>query len=385
MQIESGFFFITDITGYTGFLAQSELDHAKEILDALFDSILDHIEPPLIVSNTQGDAIISYAPQHAFLQPKNLLEAMEKTYFAFRQRLELMDINTVCDCNACVNMSSLDLKIFLHYGQYLLQQIGDKTDLQGSDVILAHLLMKNGVQEKTGLGGYGLVTQAAIEVMGVNPAAEGMIPHVETYEHYGEVDVFIHDLRQAWENERDKRRIMVLPEDAVAGAQVFVPVPPWTAWDYMQDIGIRLRFNDLQSIERTDGGAGRPGIGTSYHCLHKLGTDINYLYVDYDPPNYVTSESRSPGPTVLITNRILPVEGGSIFELNFGKPKEPYTEERAAQLQADAQETAEKFAKIIADEIEAGVITPDQSIEASSRKQDFGRPGVSEGRFGQLG
>jgi hypothetical protein len=384
MQIESGYFFITDITGYTVFLAHSELDHAKEILDALFDSILDNIEPPLIISNTQGDAIICYAPQNAFLQPQYLLTIMEKIYFGFWRRLELMDINTVCDCNACVNMSSLDLKTFLHYGQYLVQQIGDQTDLQGSDVILAHLLMKNAVSEKSGLNGYGLVTRSAIEAMGVDAVAEGMIPHVENYEHYGDVDVFIHDLRQAWDNERDKRRIIVLPEDAVASAQVFIPVPQWTAWDIMQDIGIRLRYNDLQSIERTDSGAGRPGIGTAYHCLHKLGNDINYLYVDYDPPNYVTTESSVPGPTRLITNRILPVEGGSLFELSFGRPKEPHSEEKAAELQDNVEETIARFAKIIAAEIKAGNITAVQSAEISSRKQELARPGVAEGRFGQL-
>jgi hypothetical protein len=309
---------------------------------------------------------------------------MEKIYFGFWRRLELMDINTVCDCNACVNMSSLDLKTFLHYGQYLVQQIGDQTDLQGSDVILAHLLMKNTVSEKSGLNGYGLVTRSAIEAMGVDAVAEGMIPHVENYEHYGDVDVFIHDLRQAWDNERDKRRIIVLPEDAVASAQVFIPVPQWTAWDIMQDIGIRLRYNDLQSIERTDSGAGRPGIGTAYHCLHKLGNDINYLYVDYDPPNYVTTESSVPGPTRLITNRILPVEGGSLFELSFGRPKEPHSEEKAAELQDNVEETIARFAKIIAAEIKAGNITAVQSAEISSRKQELARPGVAEGRFGQL-
>ncbi len=55
---------------------------------------------------------------------------MEKTYFDFRRQLELMKLNTTCDCDACVNMSALDLKIFIHYGQYLEQQIGTKRDLR---------------------------------------------------------------------------------------------------------------------------------------------------------------------------------------------------------------------------------------------------------------
>jgi hypothetical protein len=122
MAIETGYFFITDITGYTGFLTHSELDHAKEILDALFENILGNIEPPLIVSNTQGDAIICYAPADAFYQPQQLLGVMEKTYFDFRHLLDLMKINNTCDCDACLNMSLLDLKLFLHHGQYLVQR-----------------------------------------------------------------------------------------------------------------------------------------------------------------------------------------------------------------------------------------------------------------------
>ena len=116
VDIESGFFFISDITGYTKFLTQSELDHAKEILDAVFDSILEHVEAPLAVSKVEGDAIFCYVSDRRLRQPQSMLDAMEMTYFEFRRQLTLMDINTTCDCNACVNMSALDLKIFIHHG-----------------------------------------------------------------------------------------------------------------------------------------------------------------------------------------------------------------------------------------------------------------------------
>ena len=33
-----GFFVITDISGYTEYLTRSELDHANEILQSLFDA-----------------------------------------------------------------------------------------------------------------------------------------------------------------------------------------------------------------------------------------------------------------------------------------------------------------------------------------------------------
>ena len=383
MAIETGYFFISDISGYTGFLTHSELDHAKEILDALFESILSNIEPPLIVSNTQGDAIICYAPADSFHQPRQLLDVMEKTYFDFRRLLELMKINNSCDCDACLNMSLLDLKIFLHHGEYLVQQIGSKSDLQGSDVILAHLLMKNGVQKQFQMRGYGLVTEVALEAMGLSPAAENLRPHVEEYEHYGAVNVFIHDLRAAWKIERERRRQVVTAEEAVAHASIDLPIPAWVAWDYLSNSDFKLQYFDLLSIERTDGGDGREGIGTSFHCRHRLG-DINYLYVDYDPPNYITFQSAAFGFTAISTQRIVATENGSRFEIYNGRPNELHNDDDLAFQQEIAERSVATFAKVIGQEIEAGRIDPNQSQAAAASREEFGRPEVAEGKYGNL-
>jgi hypothetical protein len=52
-----GYVIITDISGYTEYLTESELDHAHEILQSLFDVQLQHIEFPLKISGFRGDAI----------------------------------------------------------------------------------------------------------------------------------------------------------------------------------------------------------------------------------------------------------------------------------------------------------------------------------------
>jgi hypothetical protein len=389
MAIESGYFFITDITGYTQFLTHSELEHAKEILDALFESILDNLEPPLIISNTQGDAIITYAPEKAFLQPRHLLDTMEKTYFDFRRRLNLMKLNTTCTCDACINMAVLDLKVFIHKGDYLVQEIGRQRDLQGGDVILAHLLMKNSVLEKTGLPGYGLVSEVALSSMAVDGDADGLISHIENYEHYGDIKLFVYDLRQAWKAEKERNRLVVTVEEAIAQAKTFVPVPPWIAWDYAANVEHKTRFFDMVRITRTDKEGGREGVGTAYHCHHRNG-DIYYLYVDFDPPNYLSIHSKAFGRSSLVTMRISAVEGGSTFEILYGlpTPDDPAAEmdfaEVAAFSQKGGEEAVARFAQIIAEEIESGLITPDQFELTQFRKEELRRPGVSKGRYGQL-
>jgi hypothetical protein len=49
-----GFFIITDISGYTEYLTESELDHAHEILQSLFEAQLKHIKFPLKISGFRG-------------------------------------------------------------------------------------------------------------------------------------------------------------------------------------------------------------------------------------------------------------------------------------------------------------------------------------------
>lgn len=57
MEIKNGYLLITDITGYTEFLVDSELLHPKEILDTLLATGINANRAPIRALNTQGDAI----------------------------------------------------------------------------------------------------------------------------------------------------------------------------------------------------------------------------------------------------------------------------------------------------------------------------------------
>ena len=107
---QQGFLLIADITGYTMFLTRSELEHAQGILDALFKSIFAEIKPPIILSNLQGDAALTYLPDANLPQRQFPLDAIERIYCSFANTLGAMRLNTTCTCNACRNMNQLDLK-----------------------------------------------------------------------------------------------------------------------------------------------------------------------------------------------------------------------------------------------------------------------------------
>ncbi|MBT8212968.1 MAG: DUF2652 domain-containing protein [Acidimicrobiia bacterium] len=384
MNIETGFFFISDITGYTRFLTQSELGHAKEILDAVFDSIVEHIEAPLSVSKVEGDAVFCYVPADLLKQPGSMINAMQATYFEFQRQLRLMDINTTCDCNACVNMTELDLKVFIHHGEYIVHDVAGSSELAGSDVILVHRLMKNSVNDATGLTGYGLITEAALEAIGTTGEAEGMTRHVENYEDFGDVTVYLADLAAAWRAQVERQRAVVKREDAIAYADAFLPVTPWIAWNYANDSEVKKQMFGVESHERTDGAAGL-GIGSSFHCKHELGT-IDYLVIDMDAPNYFTNSNRTGPVATLTTTRFVPVEGGVQAQFLAALVDDGGDQDAvAARMQAAADRSARVLTEVIAADLEAGMISREAMASASSGKQEARRPEVALGRFGVLG
>src|SRR6266536_4184407 len=112
-----GYFVITDISGYTEYLTGSELDHANEILQSLFDAQLKAVKHPFLISGFRGDAIFMYVPETNFVQSQSFLEALENFYIVFADTLQQMQYNTTCTCRACKNMSMLDLKMCIHYGE----------------------------------------------------------------------------------------------------------------------------------------------------------------------------------------------------------------------------------------------------------------------------
>ena len=164
---QQGFLLIADITGYTMFLTRSELEHAQGILDALFKSIFAEIKPPIMLSNLQGDAALTYLPDAKLPQRQFPLDAIERIYCSFANTLGAMRLNTTCTCNACRNMNLLDLKFFLHHGTYATQEMAGRTELQGAEVIRLHRLMKNSVTATTGIKAYALVTEQAADAIGL--------------------------------------------------------------------------------------------------------------------------------------------------------------------------------------------------------------------------
>ena len=120
---ETGYLLIADITGYTRFLKDSELEHARGILEQLFSALLAKLRSPFVLSNIQGDAILAHARAGHVSDGRHVRDTVESLYCGFADALESMLHNTTCTCAACSNIAKLDLKLLVHHGTYVEQSI----------------------------------------------------------------------------------------------------------------------------------------------------------------------------------------------------------------------------------------------------------------------
>ena len=149
MATESACLVIADISGYTGYLAGVELDHAQDILADLMGTIVSALRPGFRLAKLEGDAAFTFAITER-VDGSLLLDTIERCYFGFRRRRRDVRQATSCECNACVRIPDLNLKFVIHHGTILRQRVAGREELLGSDVILVHRLLKNAVVELDG-------------------------------------------------------------------------------------------------------------------------------------------------------------------------------------------------------------------------------------------
>lgn len=175
---------IADIGGYTRFMVenQTELTHSHEIIGALLEAIIAEVEIPLTVAKLEGDAVFCWAIRSPGVGAV-VRERLIWFFQAFSSKLNELAAMRSCSCGACRNVRALRLKMVIHSGRALVYSIGERTELAGVNVIIAHRLLKNSIGEEE----YILVTQAAAMELGIDlPLLRSF---TEQYEAIGAVEL----------------------------------------------------------------------------------------------------------------------------------------------------------------------------------------------------
>ncbi len=150
--------FLPDISGFTKFVTQTEIQHSHHIVAELLETVMRANSLGFKISEVEGDAVLFYRVG----EPPSLEELVHQArrmFLDFHAYLRVIERDRVCQCGACQSASQLSLKFIGHYGELQETPIGSFTKLIGGDVILAHVLMKNRIPHHE----YLLLTQKYLE------------------------------------------------------------------------------------------------------------------------------------------------------------------------------------------------------------------------------
>jgi len=196
-KTQTGYLVLADISGYTSFVAQTEIEHADLALSFLLETIVEKISNLLTICQLEGDAVFAYIEESKLQEAKSLLDLVDQTYLAFREKALALYSQATCPCRACRALPTLDLKFMVHHGEYLIQQVAGVRHLLGTDVNLIHRLAKNHVSESTGWKGYALFTNQGLERLQTDKTS--FVRQTESYEHLGEVETYVRDMHVRYE------------------------------------------------------------------------------------------------------------------------------------------------------------------------------------------
>ena len=196
-KTQTGYLILADISGYTSFVAQTEIEHADMALSFLLETIIEKLSSLLTISKLEGDAVFAYVEESRLEEAQSLLELIDQTYVAFRDKALNLYAHATCPCRACQALPTLDLKFMVHHGEFIVQQVAGIQDLMGTDVNLIHRLLKNRVSESTGWKGYALITNQGLERMQADKTA--FVQQTESYEHLGKVETYVMDMHARYE------------------------------------------------------------------------------------------------------------------------------------------------------------------------------------------
>jgi len=289
--LQEGALVLADISGYSKFIAQTEVEHSWSILHELLDTMVRSLQGRMDVSQVEGDAILFISG----LSTPDVINALEGTFVAFHRRLRDMQAVTTCPCNACANIGILKLKFVVHHGKFSRQRLGAVEQLHGTDVIVAHRLLKNTIPSKE----YLLVTDSVLQDL-PEETRQLFEPHTEEFD-LGEISGGYREIAHLWEAAQAIERKRVTPEEALVNSEVTVEAPADLVYELMLEPAVMQRYLFSDDVEAIPGARGE-NLGSEFHCHHG-GSMVSMRVVSVEPQRELTLTADQP-TEMYITTRL---------------------------------------------------------------------------------
>tara|TARA_R110002049_G_scaffold1346_1_gene10247 strand:- start:26158 stop:27207 length:1050 start_codon:yes stop_codon:yes gene_type:complete len=144
--MKKALYFMPDISGFTDFVNNTEIEHSIHIISELLEILLDNNTVGLKLVEIEGDALFMYLTNIPSYD--ELSQQITKMHEAFHKHTQNYDSMRICNCGSCRTTTNLDLKFLVHYGDLNFIKVKYITKPYGSEVIKIHRLLKNNVPSK---------------------------------------------------------------------------------------------------------------------------------------------------------------------------------------------------------------------------------------------
>jgi hypothetical protein len=322
MTVDRGLIVLGDVSGYTEFIATTELEHSREILAELLGTICECAPGNLRIAQLEGDAVFWLSDEHG----EGLVECLKAKFVEFHRRLRFMTMATTCHCRACASVGSLTLKFVVHRGEYVQQRVGGSDHFVGSDIVLAHRLLKNTVPSHE----YILLTEAALAAV----AADGSVAHEEQIEYLGAIGCAYLELTSLRTRALAERTEHLERDEAQARFERYLPTSTEEIRRAMRDESLRGfgehfgLLEDPQELPQTGmkhelerRGARGTSVGQELHCHHRAdgtGSILRVIRSERDPnQSRTTMHVLGETESFYVTQVLSATPGGCLLELRY--------------------------------------------------------------------
>ncbi|MEO6488598.1 MAG: DUF2652 domain-containing protein [Ferruginibacter sp.] len=149
---------IPDISGFTEFMTTTELSHSSHAINILIDTIINAAGDEYQVSEIEGDSVL-FIRKGPPTSIKEIQSICLKIFNAFHFQRKWLQQYTICPCGACQAIINLSLKFIAHHGPLAEIRVGGFVKQSGTEMIVAHRLLKNSIDNHE----YLLMTERLLE------------------------------------------------------------------------------------------------------------------------------------------------------------------------------------------------------------------------------
>ncbi|HET8829119.1 MAG TPA: DUF2652 domain-containing protein, partial [Pelobium sp.] len=181
------FFCIPDITGFTKFITSTDNgEFANRVISNVLNKVASANILEMHIAEIEGDAIFFYKTGR-LPAVKKVAKQCQLIYEAFNDSIASFEETDPELFAKHLSKNQLGIKIVVHHGHISLTEINGHIKLMGEDVILAHKLLKNSIQEPC----YILLTNQYLEKLKDKKIVktwfhwESLKKGKDKYEHFG--------------------------------------------------------------------------------------------------------------------------------------------------------------------------------------------------------